>query len=360
MRTTTAAGALLAMTILVAGCSELDPVPAPTTSSPTAAPTETAQPVLAPELRIPLSCEELLPLAEAAEFLNVDLSQLRFREEEQSEFTTAMRQAGALSCTIEGPVIAEDAGVSIRFSVLADAGDEFAQLRKESFAGSTFDSVSPGSIVGCGDASIGFGCTIEFLTNGYWAEIYIDGVAPGGGAAAGSTYAAAISNRLASMAPGPVFTPPATSFGLGASCAAIDDSGAFRAAIGSPGLLAPADDVYPMTFVTAVSNHAGLVQCSFIDQDFIVAQGELQQTSFTITPGGAWNWAALASELAGKGGIPIQVAGASNAVATDRGSVCSLAAEVGGSQVSVLVVKPDESDACAAAARVMDVLIEGV
>jgi hypothetical protein len=271
------------------------------------------------------------------------------------EYGTALVQAGALSCTWAGPAVDVDLGIDMTLDVLAEASAEFA-LHERFETASVLDSVSPGSAIACGESSFQFTCSVSFLINGYWIELEASSVPTGRSSSAGQDLGATIAERLIDAGgPRAAYVPPAEALGVGSSCAAIDNGGAFGAALGSPQLSAPSDDV-PDTgqFVIAVSEKAGRLVCNWTSDHWEEA---LQQVTVAITPGGSWNFASVVAE--NPNAIPVAVEGGSGATSqSSDGTICSLTADVDGSLLYVLVLdnRAPPHNSCATAATIVQLV----
>lgn len=353
----------LSLTLLV-GCTPGSlRSPSPSGSpAPTEGDAPSTDSALEPASRIPLSCDELVPRAVAAAFLGVSEAELTLRNDRDAEFTTAIVQGGAISCWWHGPPLGDDGEVVLTVEVLADAFAEFDRRAVSPRPESDVDTIGGGSVVTCNDSKGYFFCDMSFVVRqSYWVEVGVSGLGAVGGSRGGTVFGSALASRLNTAGPPlAAFVPPADALGLGSSCGAIDGGGAFRAALSSPGLSAPlGDDASHMLFVTAVGIHAGRLGCVWgTPYPATPAPGAVQQIALALTPGGSWNWASVAAEAIESGAVPIEVPGATSALAHKETDTCWLVVDIEHSLIQVIAVHPDApaGDPCITAVKIVELI----
>ena len=329
--------ALAALTLL--GCAAEAPGAHHPLPTPTSIESPTAEPVSAPVSRIPLTCDELVPVADAAEFLGVNPSELERSSSRDGEFATAVLQGGAIGCSWSGPAIGEDNSIGMTLEILADAAALFAQHNSYPQPQSVVDSLGPGSVITRGEDA--FHCSMVFLIDGYWVELEASSKLAGQSRISDQQFGEAIATRLRAAGPlRPAFSPPPGALGVDSSCTKIDDEGAFRSALNSPELRAPTgDEPFSGLLVSAISAKAGRLVCLWGTDSGAPPSGDVVQVSLSLTPGGSWNFEAVAAEDAAHyDAQPIDVDGATRAVAYSTSDSCWLVADVHESLVYVIVI----------------------
>lgn len=365
------ASVVLIAVALTSGCAPLPPDAAPSATSTTDAPSSGDATPAAPRQaflggpsRIPISCDELVPLAAAASFLLVETAELEAVHGQDPLGEGSVAFAGGDYCTWHGPEFFTHHGVFLSIGVLPEAAAEFATYHSTLDEKTTEGSVESGYFSSCFEDTEGEGiffCWTSFLVDGsYWVELGAS-LADVRDPSIGLAFSKEIAERLSAAGP-PLersATLPTEPFGLGLDCASVDDDGLFRSNLGAPGL----DE--PRSFTRGSVNElvalrSGTFNCfwysSYSHQQHPAAEPDSIQ--FELVPGGAWNADAVFSEVAQWGAVPIDVEGLERAAASSDAHSCSLVAVVADSLLVVDIGYPDIAPAhpCVAALKVVELV----
>lgn len=321
-------GALVIATL--AACAPAGPSPGATDS-----PTPTSPPEALPGVRVPLTCDELIEPQVRESVIGADRAPI-VPDESWLASSIAPETAGVKVCvwgTPEGP---ED----LRLTVTADPAD-VAQFGPVSSQGIPSEeaptgTIGDGSSISCGlDVGGLASCTYSVLAGPYWFGGYVHTAAatPDGAAAAVSTMATAIVERLATADPTPLWTPPQRSTVDNDDCSWMDTDGAVAEGIGATGAPTAGGPSGPPidTLEGLYRDRVGAVWCAI--------HGDENYLALEYVAGSGWAW-----ESAAEGWSPATVTGAAQAASRcvpDAGSTgCSVRALVGDS-----IVQADSSGA---------------
>lgn len=332
--------ATVTLSIIVAlaltGCGD-DKEPSPSTSpgasspsasAPTPGPTITATPVgggdevdvalIAPRIRA--TCDDLISASQRAALLGVASSDIDFVTYPLANGSAAELQAGVLTCQWAGPTIGEEASAAIDIKVLPDAAPVFAAFAPPLSGSEVLGTLGAGSVVNCFDYAPARSCYFRYLVSGYWVEASFTGLIPAGKSDASSvtsSVAELISTALVGAGTlGPAFVPPAGSAAAWSSCSVLDASGAFRAAVSSPSLVAPEGEFTGAgTLFSEAWQRVSFRSCVWRHTDpYSSPAGQIRQTSVSILPGGGWAWPSLRESYEDRGATEIDIVGADEAM----------------------------------------------